>query len=902
MKIKLKKEVNLHELSFLFEDAIKSTSSIQEKHTYHKLYLFIQEHYNENYIQNFRDIAQKKYILLLQNQEPKNNTNQEHFSNYVYTKYSNNILNDKFYPEINIGTIFFESITLCPSLNWKYLHIKNKLFYLKEEPLDIYNVWDNKLLTTKINNQNDYIKILSYINFYKRLELNFINKTIDFSQINTNFEFSDKTLLPSYAFNINNISYIQIDPIAYKYKLITIKNEHFLNIIYNNFPTNIIKTFEKKYNIFKNFQKALPDNFYQKLLILYEQEKTFIKQFIENKCEHYHLLKNNKINEIIDLYLDKETKTSLDEKYLQNHNHFFQCQKCKFNLICPHHVFKSLYKNKNLNAFIEYFENKENIAFCKICGEKLYETSYNIDKEKKSDLHLTFEGIDEPSDILKKNIYIELSVINKSIITKNKFIYDNDIYAFVYEHIYDQLFNVISIIHKDKTTSNYIKSIRFQLLIYIYCICSVSIIATQFSNYIKIFNLKTTQINKLIPLIYNEISQRKSIIINKLDYTKTNIENLVTEIINKLITHLPKFISLKDININTFILNDIKENTFYNYIFLINKILYGKNFDIEIVLDTNVNDLTINKNNIFFPNYDFLKTKTGGEKKHMTPLYTIIDISNLSKKLIKDFTNDKNANTYFISNPLFQNLKQNIDNINISLYHPFNSVLAISNNNIKNNDVFIMERPLSYIFYNKPNYEIDKEIYANINLTYLDKIKYAFITNESIKTKDTKNITIDSKITTKHASIGYNYKNSNFISKIAKDLNMIKYNTDTEELPTYLKKIQYHDINISQIMHSYNIDTILENISKITQLKEYYKYITNYITEINELFNPIKDLISLFKLINMTSSEEGISSKTSPKEIAVEDEISFQVDMDNPMDSPDVWDQDDDTNVKMNEA
>ena len=131
---------------------------------------------------------------------------------------------------------------------------------------------------------------------------------------------------------------------------------------------------------------------------------------------------------------------------------------------------------------------------------------------------------------------------------------------------------------------------------------------------------------------------------------------------------------------------------------------------------------------------------------------------------------------------------------------------------------------------------------------------------------------------------------------------MIKYNTDTEELPTYLKKIQYHDINISQIMHSYNIDTILENISKITQLKEYYKYITNYITEINELFNPIKDLISLFKLINMTSSEEGISSKTSPKEIAVEDEISFQVDMDNPMDSPDVWDQDDDTNVKMNEA
>ena len=206
------------------------------------------------------------------------------------------------------------------------------------------------------------------------------------------------------------------------------------------------------------------------------------------------------------------------------------------------------------------------------------------------------------------------------------------------------------------------------------------------------------------------------------------------------------------------------------------------------------------------------------------------------------------------------------------------------------------------IYYNKPNYEVDKEINATTNLQFLDKIKYAFITNESIQSKDTKNIIINSKITPKHTSINYNYKNSNFISKIAKDLNMLKYNTDIEQLPVYLKKITYPEINISQIINSYNIDTILDNISKITQLKEYYKYIKNYIDEVNNLFDPIKDLISLFKLINMTSSEEGILSKTAPKDVAVEEEISFQVDMDNPMDSPDAWDPEDDSNNNINDA
>ena len=58
----------------------------------------------------------------------------------------------------------------------------------------------------------------------------------------------------------------------------------------------------------------------------------------------------------------------------------------------------------------------------------------------------------------------------------------------------------------------------------------------------------------------------------------------------------------------------------------------------EIVLNINLNDITLNKNNIFLPNYHFLKTKKGGRPKEMIPEFSAKDISNLSKKIIKDFT------------------------------------------------------------------------------------------------------------------------------------------------------------------------------------------------------------------------------------------------------------------------
>jgi hypothetical protein len=887
LKFKIKKELNIHELYFLFEDLIKASDSITTKHYYKKLFEFIKEYYNDELIQNIKDVINKKYVILLLNEDNKFNINQDYFTNYILTnKYGTNILNEKQIYDINIGTINFEKITLCPSLFWKYIFLKKTLFNLNIEHFSIYDIWDNKLLTTKIKNPNDYLLLVQFVNFYNKLELFYNYKYYDIN-IDNHFKFLDKPLLSVYDTNINNISFINISPLDYNLKLLNIKNEHFINIINKNFPTNIITNFYKTFNIFKDFEKALPKEYYNKLLQLYKQEEEFNKAYLQNKCEHYKLLKNNQIEDIINLYIDKKNNNLSN---LETKNNFFQCTKCKFNLICPHVVFKFMNKNKNLNAFIELFENRENVAFCKICGEKLYNTSFGFDTPKKSDILLTFEGLSEPQDILKKNIFVESSIIINNFITKNKYIYNDDIFKFVYDHVYDKLFDIITIIHKDKTSSNYTKSIKFQLLIYIYCLCSIATIATTYPTYLKLFNNKTSQIKNLIPLIIENIMQIKNNIINKLNFTQGHIQNLVSEVLNKLINNLPKFVSLKDVSINAFILNDIYENVFYNYVFIINKILYGINFDIEIVLNINLNDIVLNKNNIFLPNYNFLKTKKGGRVKEMKPQFTAKDISNLSKKLIKDFTNDKIVNDYLYTNPLFIELKQNIEFIDIDETPIINSIIVYSNLNNYHS--------MYNILYNKPNYEIDEYILIKPTYDYLKNIKNQVLITDDDKIKPTNNIKIIKGITKINPSKNnYDYNNSEIISKIIKDLNIIKNNYKDENTPTHLKKIIFPQIDIDKITQDYNLNSIIEKIEKIPQLKEYYKYITEYIKNNINLFTPVKDLLPLFKLISVTSSDEGIISKSSTRDIAVEEEISIQVDMDNDIGMGDDWDPEDDTNL-----
>ena len=897
LKFKIKKEINLYELSFLFEDKIKNTPLINEQNYYNKLYNFIKEYHIDENIQNIKDVINKKYVILLQNEDNKLNFNQEFFTHYVFVKkYTSNIFNANNAPEISIGNISFEKITFCPSLYWKYLYIKETLNIIKNKihPYNIYNIWDNTLLTIKIKNPEDYIILTNYVNFYKKLEIkyDYAFNNIDKFNIDSFFSFLKLPFLTSLKSNINYISYINTSILDHKLKLISIKNEHFINIINKTFPSDIIKNFTHNYDLFNNFEKALPKEYYNKLLFLYQQETDFNKAFLENKCEHYKLVKTNKIKEILELFLDKKNSTSFDANVLTSQHSYFQCTKCNFNLICPHTIFKFLYKEKNLNSFIDYFENKDNIAFCKICGEKLYETSFGIDTPVKSDLQLTFEGINEPEDILKKNIYIEVLAIIKNLITKNKYIYNNDIHTFVYNHIYDSLFNVINIIHKDKTTSNYIKSIKFNILIYIYCISSVAIIATTQSQLIKIFNTKTSQLKNLIPLIIEHISEYKKVIINKLGFSKNNIENLVIEILNKLKDNLPKFTSLKHVSINAFILNDINENIFYNYVFIINKILYDKNFDIEIVLNINTNDIILNKNNIFLPNYNILKTKTGGLlTKEMKPVFSAKNISNISKKLIKDFTNDKITNEYLNTNQYFIELKKNIDLIEIDSLKKIYSIINIS---------YLQNFNYMYkILYNKPNYEVNNIINTKISLDYLNNIKYnAFITEDNNIKTNKNTIVLSKKNTQIFSKINYNYKNSEIICKIIKDLNLIKYNDKTDDIPLYLKKIIYPQINIEDITSNYDIDFILEKINNIQQLKDYYKYIKEYIDLNIDLFTPVKDLLPLFKIISVTSSEEGLFSKSSLKDRPIEDDENVNIDMDVSNNMGDEWDPEDDTNLQ----
>jgi hypothetical protein len=203
------------------------------------------------------------------------------------------------------------------------------------------------------------------------------------------------------------------------------------------------------------------------------------------------------------------------------------------------------------------------------------------------------------------------------------------------------------------------------------------------------------------------------------------------------------------------------------------------------------------------------------------------------------------------------------------------------------------------ILYNKPNYEVNNVINTKISLDYLNNIKYnAFITEDNNIKTNKNTIVLSKKNTQIFSKINYNYKNSEIICKIIKDLNLIKYNDKTDDMPLYLKKIIYPQINIEDITSTYDIDFILEKINNIQQLKDYYKYIKEYIDLNIDLFTPVKDLLPLFKIISVTSSEEGLFSKSSLKDKSIEDDENVNIDMDVSNNMGDEWDPEDDTNLQ----
>jgi len=275
----------------------------------------------------------------------------------------------------------------------------------------------------------------------------------------------------------------------------------------------------------------------------------------------------------------------------------------------------------------------------------------------------------------------------------------------------------------------------------------------------------------------------------------------------------------------------------------------------------------------------------------MKPVFSAKNISNISKKLIKDFTNDKITNEYLNTNQYFIELKKNIDLIEIDSLKKIYSIINIS---------YLQNFNYMYkILYNKPNYEVNNIINTKISLDYLNNIKYnAFITEDNNIKTNKNTIVLSKKNTQIFSKINYNYKNSEIICKIIKDLNLIKYNDKTDDIPLYLKKIIYPQINIEDITSNYDIDFILEKINNIQQLKDYYKYIKEYIDFNIDLFTPVKDLLPLFKIISVTSSEEGLFSKSSLKDRPIEDDENVNIDMDVSNNMGDEWDPEDDTNLQ----
>lgn len=834
MKIKIQKNIDLNELFYILEDLKKSTNDFNQKLYYNNIFNILNDFNISDEILDINDTLIKNFCVL----NISNNIDENKHEIYIYEKiYIIENIKDHdgtagaegppctLTLKKTTGKIFYKNIIFCPSLKCYSIfnNIINKTY--NRNNINFFNIKFSQVvnnLKLNINNSigyNNNSLILDYITIFNKLEL------FDFNKYSNSFILNDKMkfIYNNYGFksDFNNKTSLLINEkfnLTY-YEMINIKiqlrDADYLYIINKYFNTSEIKIFNKNYKFIKNIKKILNDVQYKKMVLLYNKEIKNNKLIENNDCEHINLVNNKNYETIINFYISDK----FDKKFLHKHINLFSCIKCMLPLICPHIIYKYYYKNHNLINFIHHDNTSSLDVFCKICGEKLWTTElfnkhsdFNTQNNFDSELFIS----DNIDFWIYKILYFYI-LSKKDFIQIKKKMNDNSILSFIKMHVLSFIEYNFDIINKSVVLSFQQKFQQKHLISYVFVLCSLIILAMKNPTFIYIYNKKVLNLKNILSKIILEIKNSNISFKNIHDNT---ISKIISNTYNELVNNLPLFTELHQLNVNLFKYNDIFKLPFYTYIFLINHIYFGSNFDIEYILNTSMSDININYNNIFIPNLSFLLKKGGNKPKNIPTLKNKFDMSDNIIKIFTDFCNSDFIYYKLKNNKNYLELIQNIKLLNFNLKKPYINYLH-DFYNFNNFDNFELLSNQSYIF-NSDFFKFNKiPVFVKKSFKF-NKQNFNIISNNDFYFKQLK--LIEELINKKIIIININ----NMINIISYDLSL---NVDYNDSFINNKLLLNVNFNIDLIIVNNDLYNTLLNIKKNTSLKKYYEHIVKLIID-----------------------------------------------------------------------
>ena len=820
MKLSIKEEVNLNELFFLFADLKKSAEDIKELYYLDQIYNILKYNVENIEINSIYDAVLKNYIIINVSTQINENINEYYFYNYVYV-YNNNELSKQ------IGNIKYKNFMFNPLLNFYNRYIQevslsrnyNNVFkinindIIESLELSYKNIFDNSQIVNFINDINK-IELFDYNKYNTNQSL---DKTMIFIKNNFGYNAKDK-----YKTNIinrfNDIHYI-INNIK-----ISLRDSSYLYIINKYFNSVDFKNFKNKYDIHKNIKKSLSDTNFKTIEMLLDKEQNRLNAIENNTCEHIKITENGDIDTIIKLYV----KDKYDPDQLHKHDNLLMCKKCELPLICPHNVYKNTFPKKNLNQFVNVNDSLSKSVFCKICGEFLW--SNDIYAKYSQDNDYTYRDLFDldHNENINQMIYriIYNYFLSKNVLHTKKNIRNDSILSFVKSHIFDEIETQFFEINKSITTDNFTKMTNKNLIIHIYVFCSIIYLTIHNNKILTLFNSKVSHIDKIISNVVRDVKASNKYAIKK--YNDSQITRLIYVIHNKLSKNIPQNISLHEIDINFIKNENILKLSIYNYIFLINNIYFEKNFDIEYVLNTSMNDINVNFNNVYIPTLSFLNKKGGSNIEPFLKNET--QFTNKIKNIFLDFANSNFVYTYLQNNPNYKLLRENLKNVK---YTPYDYNKAYKTNILSekfNTKDYLRYHINSKLFkYNKlKNYIIEK-------IQNIIDIKYNNITKE-IYEKQLSDINKLLNVELKIINI------FDIISIISFEFSYSRLDIkaiDNDEfiISQRIKLLLNSKFDDNNIIVNSDLYKTLLNIKNNTTLNKYYESIIKYIKEYDNIHN-----------------------------------------------------------------
>lgn len=530
-----------------------------------------------------------------------------------------------------------------------YFIIKNNEELLYDELLEIikyyHDLYQNNNLLSIIykdkTNENifDLTKYLNSITKHNETKyLDIFNKYLPI-KINNYYSESTYATLKNLAFldiynyiklygEDNNFVSIKLKEIQHKFKLLQEVHLNEINIIQNNLKLNKYelickKLFPNLFNILHKdnlFNKKVPFNInllskkYKDIIFIeYGKYENFLNSYYTNKCEHIQLLQQFNINSDINTFNNLKPYINLSKK-----DQIFTCKKCNFNILCPHkyELYTQLFSIKDTNTdedqeyiirnriIHKYMANTpiNFIYYCKYCSEEI---GKSLDMEQYVKYNKSNNNI--LTDEIQKKIYVIISyILTNYVQINNLIIKKKQLINIILDQIIDPVNTISMNLYKAKTNSEEVIDNTLSINITIYIFAALLCLSTKYKE-ISIINPKiktggliktkqnSDQLKNNFKNAFDDIIQYQLFNINAIKLQHKSIQNLLLEYYRNLAgnnINIQIDNSIKQINI----IDSIKSNPIYNYVYYINKI-YNKKIkfdDISYLLNKQENDfLTI---------------------------------------------------------------------------------------------------------------------------------------------------------------------------------------------------------------------------------------------------------------------------------------------------------------------